>query len=105
MLRMNTTRNARAAPQPYEEALAALGVIAKVERNVSEKGRSAAESYRGRDQAMPTLLDEWEHQTSASGSLQPQGSLLDQFHSVTPGAIALRRLRHLREVVGWIRKL
>jgi len=86
MLRMNTTRNTRAAPQPYEEALAALG-------------------FRGRDQAMPTLLDEWEHQTSASGSLQPQGSLLDQFHSVTPGAIALRRLRHLREVVGWIRKL
>ena len=105
MLRMNTTRNTRAAPQQYEEALASLGFIAKVAKNISERGRSAAETYRGRGQAMPTLLDEWEHRTSASGSLQHQGSLLDQFHSVTPGAIALRRLRHLREVVGWIRKL
>jgi hypothetical protein len=30
---------------------------------------------------------------------------MDQFQSLTPGAIAMRRLRHLREVVGWIRKL
>jgi hypothetical protein len=105
MLGMNTTRNTRAAPQQYEEALAALGFIAKVAKNISERGRSAAEIDRGRGHAMPTLLEEWEHQTSASGSLQPQGSLLDQFHSVTPGAIAMRRLRHLREVVGWIRKL
>ena len=105
MLRINTTRNTRAAPQQYEEALAALGFIAKVAKNISERGRSAAEIDRDRGHAMPTLLEEWEHQTSASGTFQPQGSLLDQFHSVTPGAIAMRRLRHLREVVGWIRKL
>jgi len=90
---------------------ARLGFIATVAKTISERGRSAAETDRGRDramptlQAMPTLLDEWEHQRSASGSLQPQGSLLDQFHSLTPGAIAMRRLRHLREIVGWIRKL
>ena len=84
---------------------ATLGFIAKVAKNISERGRSAAETYRGRDQAMPTLLDEWEHQRSASGSLQPQRPLIDQFHSLTPGAIAMRRLRHLREIVGWIRKL
>jgi len=84
---------------------ATLGFIAKVAKTISERGRSAAATDRGRDQAMPTLLDEWEHQRSASGSLQPQGSLLDQFHSLTPGAIAMRRLRHLREIVGWIRKL
>ena len=84
---------------------ATLGLIAKVAKNISGTDRSAAETYRGRGQVMPTLLEEWEHQGPASGSIQPQGSLLDQFHSVTPGAIALRRLRHLREVVGWIRKL
>jgi hypothetical protein len=38
-------------------------------------------------------------------SLHRPPSLMDQFQSLTPGAIALRRLRHLREVVGWIRKL
>ena len=105
MLRMNTIRSTRAAPQQYEKALASLGFIAKVAKNISERGRSAAEICQGRDQAMPTLLDEWEHRTSASGSLQPQGFLMDQFRSLTPGAIAMRRLRHLRQVVGWIRKL
>src|SRR5690242_243406 len=105
MPRMNITRNTRAAPQQYGEALAMLGFIAKVANNVSQRGRSAAEIDRGRGQAMPTLLDAWGHQRSASGSFQPQEPLLDQFHAVTPGAIALRRLRHLRQVVGWIRKL
>ena len=103
MLRMNTTRNTRTAPQQYEEALAALGFITKVAKNISARSRSAAEMYRG--QGISTLLDEWKHQKSGSGSLHPQGPLLDQFHAVTPGAIALRRLRHLRQVVGWIRKL
>ena len=54
MLGMNTTRNTRAAPQQYEEALAALGFIAKVAKNISERGRSAAEIDRGRGHAMPT---------------------------------------------------
>ena len=105
MLRMNITRNTRAAPQQYEEALAMLGFIAKVAKNIRQRGRSAAEIDQGRGRAMPTLLDAWGHRRSASGSLHPQGPLLDQFHAVTPGAIALRRLRHLRQVVGWIRKL
>ena len=105
MLRMNTTQNTRAAPQQYEEALASLGFIAKVAKHLNERGRSAAEIDQGRGRAMPTLLDAWRHQRSASGSFQLQEPLLDQFQSVTPGAIAMRRLRHLREVVGWIRKL
>jgi hypothetical protein len=55
-------------------------------------------------QGKPTLLEEWSRE-AALDSLQPPPSLMDQFQSLTPGAIALRRLRHLREVVGWIRKL
>ena len=49
-------------------------------------------------------MEEW-HQEAASGGFRRSLSLMDQFQSLTPGAIALRRLRHLREVVGWIRKL
>ena len=68
MPRMNITRNTRAAPQQYGEALAMLGFIAKVANNVSQRGRSAAETDRSRGQAMPTLMDAWGHQRSASGS-------------------------------------
>jgi hypothetical protein len=55
-------------------------------------------------QGRPTLLEEW-YREAALDSPDRSPSLMDQFQSLTPGAIALRRLRHLREVVGWIRKL
>jgi hypothetical protein len=84
---------------------AAPGLIATVAKTIGERGRFAAEADQSRGQAMPTLLDEWEQQRSGAGTSQRQGPLLDQFHSVTPGAIAMRRLRHLRQVVGWMRKL
>ena len=68
--------------------------------NFTRRPLGAPQSGQGR----PTLLEEW-HQEAASGSFRRSLSLMDQFQSLTPGAIALRRLRHLREVVGWIRKL
>jgi hypothetical protein len=55
-------------------------------------------------QERPALLEEW-HQNAAMGMHQRPPSLMDQFHAQTPAAMAMRRLRHLREVVGWIRKL
>ena len=68
--------------------------------NPARRTRVASQSGQG----LPTLLEEC-HQEAASGGLRRSSSLMDQFQSLTPGAIALRRLRHLREVVGWIRKL
>jgi len=68
--------------------------------NVTRRTLVSPPSGQGR----PTLLDEW-HRESAFDSLHRPSSLMDQFHALTPGAIAMRRLRHLREVVGWIRKL
>jgi hypothetical protein len=101
MLRTNTTRNARVAPQQYEEAHAALASIIAMAKLAGERSRPTAEFHPG--QGAATLMSEWER--TASSSLQRPSSLMDEFHSVTPGAIAMRRLRHLREVVGWIRKL
>jgi hypothetical protein len=101
MLQTDTTRSTRAAPQSYEEALAALESIVAMAKPAGERSRPATEFHPG--QGASTLMDEWERWRSAFGSLC-QESLMDQFHSVTPGAIALRRLRHLRQVVGWIRK-
>ena len=68
--------------------------------NITRRTPVAPQSGQGR----PTLLEEW-YREAALDSLQRPPSLMDQFQSLTPGAIALRRLRHLREVVGWIRKL
>ena len=68
--------------------------------NIARRTRVAPHSGQG----PPTLLEEW-HQEAASRGFRRSSSLMDQFQSLTPGAIAIRRLRHLREVVGWIRKL
>ena len=68
--------------------------------NIARRTRVASQSGQG----LPTLLEEW-HQEAASRGFRRSLSLMDQFQSLTPGAIAMRRLRHLREVVGWIRKL
>jgi len=68
--------------------------------NFTRRPLRAPQSGQGRS----TLLEEWSRE-AALDSLQRPPSLMDQFQSLTPGAIALRRLRHLREVVGWIRKL
>ena len=68
--------------------------------NITWRTPVAPQSGQGR----PTLLEDW-HREAALDSLQRPPSLMDQFQSLTPGAIALHRLRHLREVVGWIRKL
>jgi hypothetical protein len=68
--------------------------------NITRRTLGAPQSGQGR----PTLLEEWSRE-AALDSLHRPPSLMDQFQSLTPGAIALRRLRHLREVVGWIRKL
>ena len=68
--------------------------------NIARRTRVGLQSGQG----LPTLLEEW-HQEAASSGFRRSLSLMDQFQSLTPGGIALRRLRHLREVVGWIRKL
>jgi hypothetical protein len=80
--------------------LPAVGNDEMLLSNTARRTRVAPQSGQG----LPTLLEEW-HQEAASGGFRRSLSLMDQFQSLTPGAIAMRRLRHLREVVGWIRKL
>ena len=84
------------------ELISRLSVREMVSNVECERSRRpAAEFHPG--QGAATLMSEWER--SASGSLQRPSSPMDEFHSLTPGAIAMRRLRHLRRAVGWIRKL
>jgi hypothetical protein len=54
MLRTNTTRNARAAPQQYEEAHAALASIIAMAKLAGERSRPTAEFHPG--QGAATLM-------------------------------------------------
>ena len=59
--------------------------------NIARRIRAAPQS--GQD--LPTLLQEWRHEF-APDSRQRPSSLIDQFHALTPGEIARRRLLNLK---------